>query len=152
MGIQDQRCSEARVAGSSERWGPTICPAARDPSPGTGPAGSRRRGLAPLLGRSSQSRSGGAGGRRGGPTLSGGKTLPAGKRTSAGKGHSEESSPAPEPGTSREPRRMEQRRARGRKARGTGLGEREHNASLLVSVLLILNSCLFFYFYLKGIQ
>lgn len=26
MGIQDQRCSEARVAGSSERWGPAICP------------------------------------------------------------------------------------------------------------------------------
>lgn len=37
---------------------PLYTPAARDPSPGIGPAGSRRRGLAPLLGRSSQSRSG----------------------------------------------------------------------------------------------
>lgn len=105
--------------------------------PGPDPLGSGRRGLAPLPGRK-------RGGMRRGD-FSGGKTLPAGKRISAGKGHCEKCSPAPEPGSSREPRSVEQRRVRGPKAGGTGLGEREHSTSLLVSVLLTFNSRLFIF-------
>lgn len=58
--------------------------------------------------------------------------------------------PATEPGASREPGRLEQRRFPGPSVGRTVFGEREHETSLVVFVFLILNFHLIIYFYLKG--
>lgn len=114
MGIQDHRCSGARVAGSWERWGSAVSPLSSGSSPGKDPLAPG--GLAPHKPRRRR------GGRGGEPALSGGKMPPAGKRTwtrgkdLGGHGALRGVGPAPQPGSSRE-----QRRARRPKA-GTGQG------------------------------
>lgn len=145
VGIQDQLCSGARVAGSSEPWGPAVCPLSsgsfsrdrtrwvRAARPRSSPGTERRttaEGNLPF------------------PSLPAGKTLPAGKRTSAGTGHSEESGPAAEPGSSREPRRTEQRRARGPKAGVSGEGAQRFPPAVCAFNFQLS----FIYSYLKGIQ